>query len=235
MNILLIGSNGKMAREFICACKEQDINIIAGVDINYNKPTNESPCSKMIDDTFATYSTIGSVIEKCDIVVDFSTGTYKKQIIEYIKQNKKPIAIFSTTWQDKDKDEIKKLSKKVPVLLNSNASIGINAMMDMLPTLCDKLNSADIVLTEYHHKTKLDSPSGTAKSMLSILEKKYKKAQVNVVRAGTEKGYHKIEFILNDEVLSISHRASSRKIFALGALEMTKKLFNKRNGFFTSL
>lgn len=182
------------------------------------------------------YANIWSVNEKVDVIVDFSTQNDKKDSINYALKMHAPLAIFSTACSAESLERMLKASKDIPVLYNQNASIGINAIFDILPMLTKKLKNADTTLYEVHHKTKLDSPSGTAKKLIKILEQNgQKNVQVFPLRAGTEFGYHEISFYLDSEVVTISHRASSRKIFVLGAIDMIKKLVKKSSGFFDSL
>ena len=75
---------------------------------------------------------------------------------------------------------------------------------------------------EIHHNKKIDSPSGTAKTLCNILDIPYEKATSH--RLGSMFGQHKIYFALEDEVLEITHTAYSKKIFAMGAIEAGKKM-----------
>lgn len=200
-------------------------------------PTNQSIAHNMGSiGNIPIYTNIWSVNDNIDVIVDFSTQNDKKDSINYALKTHTPLAIFSTACSAESVKMMQKASKEIPVLYNQNASIGINAIFDILPQLAKKLKNADTALCEVHHKTKLDSPSGTAKKLAQILNENCKNnVQVFPIRAGTEFGYHEISFYLDDEVVTISHRASSRKIFALGAIYMIKKLVKKSNGFFERL
>ena len=238
MKILLVGSQGKMAK---LLCKTADKNktdqIVAGVDIQNNSkntPINQNPILPYL--SHKKHKTIWSVKEKADIIIDFSTMKDKGEIIDYALLHKIPLAIFSTTCSGSDIKRLKDASKYIPLLVCPNTSIGVNAMLDALDILSNQLNNSDIALTEYHHKNKIDTPSGTAKIMLDVISKNSKNhVQINTLRVGDECGYHSVSFFMQGEKVTLSHTATSKEIFAIGALNMARKLLLKQNGFFTKL
>ncbi len=239
MKIILIGSEGKMGKAFFdyVSARPQD-QVVACVDISYEGIPTKQSCNKenSLNSPKYGHKNIWSVEEKADIAVDFSTSNDKKDLIDYALKNKLALAIFSTTCSAEDNVLLQKASHSIPVLVNKNASIGVNLIYSVLPTFAKKLKNADVIVTEYHHKNKLDSPSGTAKQIVNILsQNNIENIDTHVIRAGTEKGYHKIEFILDNEVITLSHRASSKDIFVKGAYLMAHKLLNYDNGLFESL
>ena len=87
-------------------------------------------------------------------------------------------------------------------------------------------DAADIRVMESHHTRKKDAPSGTAKTLCSCIgipESEYPE-KTAVLRMGTVPGEHTVYFAMEDEVLEITHRAYSKRIFAIGALEAGKEL-----------
>lgn len=234
MKIMLIGSSGKMGKEFCNVIQESKTDqIVAYVDTK-NSPQNKNPDLPLFRDI--PTKTSWSANAAFDIIVDFSTKQGKEDIIDCALLNKVPLAIFSTTCSGEDIDYLNKASKHIPVLHCQNTSIGINAFLNILPTLKEVFDSADIVIEEEHAKTKIDSPSGTAKLITSKIKTLTKNdVEVHPLRVGNERGSHTLKLFLEDEVLTISHRANSRKIFATGAYKMLKKLYYKKPGFYTYL
>lgn len=223
MNILLIGALGKMGQE-ICSCvKNSKDKIVAGID------------TQNAFQSFPIYKNINDVKENFDVIIDFSTSKSRNAYFQLAKKRMCPYGLFSSDIQPEDEKLFKNLAKFVPVLECKNASYGVNILYEILKSLSPLLTHSDVVLTEYHHKEKKDVPSGTAKDILSILEKNNIFPQLSVCRVGNEKGFHKIEFFLNDEVLEISHRANSRQIFASGAVSAMQKLMTKQSGFYTDI
>ena len=83
----------------------------------------------------------------------------------------------------------------------------------------------DIAVEEIHHTKKIDSPSGTAKTLCNILD--IHEEDIAAIRMGTVFGKHKVYFAMEDEVIEITHTAYSKRIFAKGALEEGKRMLSK--------
>lgn len=217
MKVILIGAAGKMGREFEQVCSSNGDQVV-GIDVEDG------------------YKQQPDVLDpKSWVIVDFSTSKNRDKYFEYAKANKIPYACFSTTVDDHQLQKMQKLAKFVPVLFVQNASKGVDALLEAVEALGKKLNGADVQVLEWHHKTKKDKPSGTAKLIESALMQNGIYPQTFSFRVGTEKGKHTIQFFLEDEMVEISHVATSRKIFALGAHEMTQKLQSKKRGFFNKI
>ena len=224
MKILLIGANGKMGQEVATVAKEIGEEIIVGID----------KMAKKTED-FEIYNNLNLIKIKPDVIIDFSTCEDREEFTNYAYSKKIPYACFSTIVSKSDFERFELISSIIPVLICSNASRGMNALIDMLECAKYRLKDADVVVSEYHHKQKKDSPSGSAKTILKGLLPVFIDPQVAAFRVGSEKGMHKVEFYLEDEILEISHRATSRKVFATGAIEMAKKLLEKEKGLFFRL
>lgn len=223
MNILLIGALGRMGQEVCSYVKNGNDKIVAGIDIEDNLQS------------FPIYKNVDNVKENFDVIIDFSTSKNRKEYFQLAKKRMCPYGLFSSDIQLEDEKLFKNLAKFVPVLQCKNASLGMNVLYQVLKNLSPLLNHSDVVLTEYHHKEKIDVPSGTAKDILSILEKNNIFPQLSACRVGNEKGFHKIEFFLDNEILEISHRVNSRQIFASGAVSAMHKLMTKQSGFYTDI
>ena len=224
MKILLIGASGKMGREVISVCQSQNDKVVCGID---------KECMQI--EGVSVFDDIKLVDKSVDVMIDFSTCENRQEYINYSKENCLPYCCFSTLISDEDYKSFQSLSKTVPVLVCSNTSRGMNALLDMLEICKTRLVGADVVVSEYHHKGKKDSPSGSAKSIIKDLESMFKELQISAFRVGNERGTHKVEFYLEDEVVEISHRVLSRRVFAVGAVDMAKKLLEKENGLFERL
>lgn len=165
--------------------------------------------------------------EKADLLIDFSHPSVIKDIYEYCRDRGGNIpVVIGTTGQSSDEEEIIKLLKKIcPIERKSNFSRGIEAMTHLACEAEKLLEGCDIGIEEIHHNKKIDSPSGTAKTLCDILELPYDKAVSQ--RLGTMFGQHKIYFALKDEMIEIVHTAYSKKIFAIGAIEAGKRMLTK--------
>lgn len=165
--------------------------------------------------------------EKADLLIDFSHPAAVKDIYEYCRDRGGNIpVVIGTTGQSSDEEEIIKLLGKIcPIERKTNFSRGIEALNHLATEAEKLLVGCDIGIEEIHHNKKIDSPSGTAKTLCDILELPYEKATSQ--RLGTMFGQHKIYFALEDEMIEISHTAYSKKIFAIGAIEAGKAMLRK--------
>lgn len=226
MKVVVIGCMGRMGKK-VCELLESDSKFDQFVGIDSDEQGNVKNCFyNQKTDEFDLFC-------KADVVIDFSTCSNRKQYFEQAKKNKIPYALFSTNLSEQDKEGLTELSKIVPVLKCSNSSIGIKAIKHAVENICSDLPECDVVINEYHHKSKKDSPSGTANLIASWIKKFHKfNLQINSNRVGNEVGMHKIEFFLEDEMIEISHSAKSRTIFARGAIELSKRLILRPVGLY---
>lgn len=155
--------------------------------------------------------------EPVHVWIDFSGPEATLRLLEQINT---PLVIGTTGFTDQQLKKVEDFSKKQPVLLTANTSPGMNAMMDVLEQgSLSSLRSYDVLASDIHHRGKKDSPSGTMKTLLSVLKDQgFKEAQVNSARVGDEKGTHSISFFSDEEELTLIHRVNHRRVFAKGAL-----------------
>ncbi|MFM8270386.1 MAG: 4-hydroxy-tetrahydrodipicolinate reductase [Pseudomonadota bacterium] len=165
--------------------------------------------------------------EAVKVWIDFSRPEGTLSLLEKIKE---PIVIGTTGFNTNQLEKIKNYSEAHPVLLTSNTSPGMNLMMKMLgySSIAAALGY-DVLASEIHHRGKKDSPSGTLKSLLQVLEKQgIKNIQVQSARVGDEKGTHTISFFSDEEELTLTHRVNHRRVFAKGALLAAKFIANQK-------
>ena len=226
MNFLLIGCNGNMGRQVAEVVSQQKCDkIIAGIDTKKSENHLDFP----------VYLNTKKVNKKIDAIIDFSTCNNRQEYISFALKHNIPYACFSTICSSEDITLFENLAKSCPVLICKNTSIGVNLLYKLIDIACQYLPNADVAVNEYHHTLKKDMPSGTAKNIENILSKSNIKFTTSSFRVGTEKGTHSVQFFLEDEIIEINHRANSRKIFALGALNLVHKLPNQPNGIYNYL
>lgn len=190
-----------------------------------------------------------------DVVIDFSLPQATLTLIELATKIKKPLLIGTTGFKNTDIDLLKLAAKKIPVLLAPNTSIGVNSTLALLKLAAKMLGKkSDIEIIEAHHKHKVDSPSGTAIKMgeviASAMNKKISDIQVtdkrfnhqtrqkgeigmSSIRAGEIIGEHKVLFALDNEIITIEHKAQNRFCFAEGAVEAAIWLAKQSAGFYS--
>jgi len=162
--------------------------------------------------------------EKADLIIDFSHPGAIQGIYEYAREQGGNIpVVMGTTGQNEDDERIIRLLEKIcPLNRKTNYSRGIAIMNKLAEEAKEMTGDCDMAVEEIHHTKKIDAPSGTAKTLCSILG--IPKEQAVSLRMGTVFGKHKVYFAMEDEVIEITHTAFSKKIFAEGALEEGKKM-----------
>lgn len=190
--------------------------------------------------------------ENGDVIIDFSHYSRLDTLLDFVERKKIPLVIATTGYSEEILERIKEVSKSVPILLSSNMSLGINLIQDILKRVVPILYGGyDIEVIEKHHNKKVDSPSGTAKTLVETIEnscpeelnrvygregiKPREKSEIgiHVVRGGTIVGEHSILFCGNDEVIEIKHTAMSKRIFAEGAIKGAYFLINQGAGLYS--
>ena len=232
--IIITGSKGRMGQALVaCAAKIPDLQIIGQVDKD--------------DD-------LRSVIEKCDVVIDFSLHSATPQVAELCAAHKKALVIGTTGHSDAEQAKIKEQKTKVPIVWSSNYSTGVNTLFWLTRKAAEILGPAfDLEVVEMHHRLKKDAPSGTAKTLAEILaavrneqlEKVARHGRVGIVgertaqeigihsiRGGDVVGDHTVIFANTGERLELTHKASSRDTFANGALRAAQWVVKQKPGIY---
>ncbi len=244
VNIILHGCNGRMGRMITeIVSGDDDAKIVAGVDVAGGQ-LSDFPVYESIDDC-----EIGA-----DAVIDFGNASAVDHLLDWCVEKKIPCVECTTGLSEEQLAHLEDCSKKVAVLKSANMSLGVNVLLKLVAEAAKTLADAgfDIEIVEKHHRTKLDAPSGTALALAdSINEARnneynyvYDRSQVrqlrdskelgiSAVRGGTIVGDHDVIFAGQDEVVTFSHRAYSRAVFAKGAVQAAKYLKDKGAGHYT--
>ena len=166
-----------------------------------------------------------------DVIIDVSSVEGTHNLIKYLNNNKinKPIIIGTTGITTETMGLIEDYSKENPVALISNFSEGIPKIKKLLEELNKLNNNWEFSMIEKHHSNKKDSPSGTAKTLSSLIDRK---CDVESIREEDIIGYHQIKLTSNDEEIIISHNAKSRNIFAKGCIRFISWILNKQPGIY---
>ena len=196
------------------------------------------------------YKDLKEIVNKIDGIIDFSHFSLTEEILKYAIEINSPLVIATTGHTDEQKLKIEEASKKIAILKATNTSLGVNIMNQIVSYATKLLADFDIELIEKHHNRKIDAPSGTAVTLLEVINeslsekknfvygregnKKREKNEIGVhaIRAGNIVGEHTVIFSSGDEIIEIKHEALSRKIFADGAVKAILSLINKPSGLY---
>ncbi len=241
--IIMHGCNGHMGQVIsgICAA-DPEVEIVAGVDLN----TAEN-------NGYPVFASIAECDITADVIIDFCNVKAVDALLDYAESKLIPVVLCTTGLSEEQIKRAHAISEKVAVLKSANMSLGINTLMDLLKKATAVFAEAgfDIEIVEKHHNQKLDAPSGTAlalaDSVNEVLNNEYtytfdrsqqmakrekKEIGISAVRGGSIVGEHDVIFAGLDEVITFSHTAYSKSVFAKGAVEAAKFLATKKTGFY---
>ncbi len=238
---ILVGACGKMGINVTARAKEDnEIKIVAGID-KYN-------CGMQ----YPVFPTFKDINTDADVIIDFSNPLLLDDLLAFATEKKIPIVIATTGYTDAQIEKIKETSKIVPIFFTFNMSVGVNLLCSLAKKAASILGDGfDIEIVEKHHNQKLDAPSGTAimlaNSINTVFDDKLtyeydrhsKRAKrpkneigIHSVRGGTIVGEHDVIFAGCDEVITLSHAAHSKQVFATGAIKAAKFLVTKSCGIY---
>ncbi|MBQ6263026.1 MAG: 4-hydroxy-tetrahydrodipicolinate reductase [Clostridia bacterium] len=241
IKIILSGCSGKLGSAIAKRAKESDkFSVVCGVDV---KPT-EAP--------FPVYASFGEVKEEADVLIDASHHSTTPDLLEYAVAHVLPAVICTTGHTEAEGELIRRASERIPILKSRNMSVGINVLLDLVKRAAASLGDGyDVEIVEAHHNSKLDAPSGTALMLADAVKEVREDSEyiydrhdvrrargkdeigIHSIRGGTIVGEHSVIFAGHDEVVTISHSAGSRELFAVGALRAAEFLIKKEPGFYT--
>ncbi len=230
--LIVSGCNGRMGRTVSRICGEDDgITVVAGVDLYGVKL-----------DAYPVFTDVSCIDVEADAAIDFTNAAALEPLLDYCVRVSLPVVLCTTGYSESQLALIRKASGSIPVFRSFNMSIGINLLTDLIKKAVTVLgDDFDIEIVEKHHKTKLDSPSGTALMLADAArdarttesdyvydrhavrqERRKSEIGISAVRGGTIVGEHTVIFAGPDEIIELKHTACSRDIFASGAVRAAK-------------
>jgi len=226
--IIISGCNGKMGREIsVCASQRENCIVVGGIDLNTELPNS-----------FPVFAKPAEINVNADVLIDFSNPILLPSLLQYAEKTGVPLVLCTTGYNSVQVESIERVSKSVPIFYSGNMSLGVNLLIELSKKAAQVLGSDfDIEIIEKHHNLKIDAPSGTAlmiaDGISSVREssthyvydrhsqrKKRETSEIGIhsVRGGSIVGEHEVIFAGPHEVITLSHSAQSKEIFALGAV-----------------
>lgn len=241
--IILSGANGHMGRVIArLIAARGDCTVVAGID----------PAPGM-HDGFHVFSSAADCTVPADVIIDFSHPAALDPLLEMALGRNLPVVVCTTGLSAGQIEKIREAAETIPVFHSANMSLGVNLMLELCKTAARVLGGDfDIEIVEKHHNQKIDAPSGTALMLAdgisTVLDsapqyvydrhsarKKRQKNEIGLhaVRGGTIIGDHDVLFAGLDEVLTISHSAASKEVFATGSVSAALFMKGKPAGLYT--
>jgi len=170
-----------------------------------------------------------------DGLIDFSSVSAAAGHAAACAKAGKPLVIGTTGLSPEDQKAIRDAAKKIPIVFSPNMSVGVNVLFALAAQAAGQLPEGYAVrLAETHHVQKKDAPSGTAKKLAELIKARRPSAEVPIDsrREGEVVGDHAVVFESPWDMVTLSHSAKTRDIFALGALQAMKFCVTKKNGLY---
>jgi len=244
INVAVLGASGRTGSEVVKILEQESGFEIQKCWVSGNSTTSvnlESVHNRLVYKSFEQ-----SDLEDLELIIDFSSPKASLELLQACLRvdvsQKLPVILLATTgFSDEELGIIEQVSKRTYVLCTGNTSLGIFALKKaatLVQTILGK--SFDVEILELHHRRKKDAPSGTAKLLALALLKDgsgletvfprqstlrgEQEIGMASLRGGDIVGEHTIYFIGEDERIELTHRASSRVLFARGAIELGRLL-----------
>jgi dihydrodipicolinate reductase (EC 1.3.1.26) len=243
-SLVVTGATGRMGRELLAAAADRELTVagatsrtaetVAGVSTAapeaLGRLAREAPSPTVVVDFTAPQATTGYAETVAEAGAAFLTGT--------------------TGLSESDHASLARAGERVPVLWASNFSRGVAALRRAVTAAVDTLPGYDVEVTETHHDGKRDAPSGTAETLVETVEdarpdlskrvhgrdgvapRSETEIGVHARRAGDVAGEHEVLLAGDDNVVELTHRAGSRRVFAAGALDAAAWLAGRDPGVY---
>jgi len=247
INLAISGCMGRMGQQLIKSSKKSKNFKLVTLTENklVNKKFNGIKPELNSDKAF----------KKADVIIDFTVPNCTLEILKIASKLKKKVVIGTTGFNRGQENQIKKFSKKIPILKAGNMSLGVNLLMYLTEITSKSLGEEYLSkIFEVHHKHKKDYPSGTAlmlgkgiadgknKDLYNLMGKKFfnkksfpygNKINFNSIRKGEIIGEHEVKFSSGKEIITLNHEAFDRTLYSDGALTASQWLMKKRPGLYS--
>ena len=259
IKVAIAGAAGRMGRELVEAITHSESDIAVSVaTVRADDPALGVDVGLLAVGSalgVETVAELDSVLDDFDVLIDFTTPEATLQHLALCQQNRKAMVIGTTGFSESQHQRIANSGETIPIVFAPNMSIGVNLCFNLLEQAARVLgDDVDIEIIEAHHRHKKDAPSGTALKMGEIVaqtldrnlqqvalygregmgeERDRKTIGFSTVRAGDIVGDHTVIFAGLGERVEITHKASSRMTFAIGAVRAANWIADKDPGLYS--
>ena len=240
--IIVCGIGGKMGMKILeTLAGFDDVTCVAGIDAFSDKSKFSVP----------VFDKPQNIDVQADVIVDFSRPEALDGLLAYAKANNVPLVLATTGYSKEQEEAVRQAAKSIAIFRASNMSLGVNLLVHLCKKAAAILGDGfDVEIVETHHNKKVDSPSGTALTLANAIKEekensyltfgrhgndtKRKAGEIGVhaVRGGTIVGKHEVHFFGEDEVVTLTHEAHSKAVFAQGAIRAAAFVAKQKPGLY---
>ncbi|MFC7045040.1 4-hydroxy-tetrahydrodipicolinate reductase [Halobacteriaceae archaeon GCM10025711] len=244
MRLAVTGATGRMGRTVVAAAGDRGHDVVLAVNRDPGDETVAGVPVEAADDLPALLAD-----RDPDALVDFTGPESSVAYVEACADAGVPTVVGTTGFDESQAAALRAASERAPVLRAANFARGVQALLRVVEEAVRALPGYDVEVTETHHNAKRDAPSGTAKELLARVEatgefgdrvhgregetpRRDGEIGVHARRAGDVTGEHEVLLAGNHELVSLTHRAESRGVFAAGALDAAGWLVDQVPGYY---
>jgi 4-hydroxy-tetrahydrodipicolinate reductase len=235
-----------MGRAVVSLAETRDDIVVGSV---FDRP---AAAGKLLGDRIL--STCEEALAGCDVVIDFTDSAASSALaVASAARGGPALVIGSTGFSSRDDTVIRDASSHIAIVRSGNFSLGVNLLAGLVEQAARHLDPADwdVEILEAHHRRKVDAPSGTAlllgetaaRGRGDLLDNAAGHGHASgprvqgsigfsVVRGGGIVGDHSVIFAAEDEIITLSHSARDRRLFARGALKAALWVVDRAPGLY---
>ncbi|MFA6435186.1 MAG: 4-hydroxy-tetrahydrodipicolinate reductase [Elusimicrobiales bacterium] len=219
--VLVLGAAGRMGVKIVEKVRENPHCVLSGA-LDLKSPVGADP-RRVLE------ASVGAAA----VVIDFTTPEAGVVHAGLCAGSKKPLVIGTTGFDAGQLARLKEFSGSAPIFLSPNMSPAVNLTIAVARLMAAKLPDFDVRISETHHRSKKDSPSGTALKYQAVIKEVHPgEVPVVSVRAGDIVGEHTVLYAGPCERVELTHRAHSREVFAEGAVRAALWLKDRKPGLY---
>ncbi len=238
------GRVGKMLIEQLNLVEDMELTTVYVVDeVNFTAGEN-----------VVITNSLQEFLKHCEWIIDFTVPKGTESLLETCLETPKALVIGTTGLEVHQQNLLKQAGEKMPILYATNMSLGVAMLNKLVYEASKTLPDFDIEIVEMHHRHKVDSPSGTALTLAEhaakgrelnlddvrvsgrdgIIGKRTKdEIAVMALRGGDIVGEHTVGFYTDGEFIRLSHTATNRSTFAIGAIKAGRWLVSQESGLYS--
>lgn len=246
--VVVLGAAGRMGQELVTASIEAE-GVALHAAVQY---PGHPALGREVAPGLTLRGSLPEALQGADVLIDFTAPQASLEALALAADAGVAAVIGTTGLDDAQRRELEALAQRTPVVFAPNMSVGVNAMLGLLRMAAQVLEGYDLEVFEMHHRHKVDAPSGTALRLAEVLceargvspqealrhgrhgvaPRQPGEIGMQVLRGGDVAGEHTVFFLGQGERLEITHKASSRAVFAQGAVRAARWLHGQPAGLY---